>query len=74
MIFHKQPFWKFVNRYYLLVQGYFMDFIPMKRLCGYTVAKIIEEMEHFEKVLMTVLHIKKPKTSIWYWIWQKSIF
>ena len=30
MICCKQPFWKFVNCYSLLVQGYFMDFIPMK--------------------------------------------
>lgn len=56
----KQPFWKFVNCYSLLVQRYFMDFIPMKWLYGYTVTKIIKKMEHFDKILMTV-QLKKKK-------------
>lgn len=30
MICCKQPFWKFVNCYSLLVQGFFMDFMPTK--------------------------------------------
>lgn len=35
MIRCTQPFWKFINLYTLMVQGYFMDFIPVKRLYGY---------------------------------------